>query len=63
MEINITNRQELNSAVKTLYNHVIQMCNDTDIEDVCSNFISAKDYLIAIYKHNVAKFEAEKTDE
>ena len=47
--------KKLNSAVAQLRAHSIQMCNDTNIEDVANNFIAAKDLLIAIYKYNVEK--------
>lgn len=53
MEVKITNRTELNSAVTQLQAHVIQMCNDTSVEDVAKNFCAAKDFLIAVYKYNV----------
>jgi hypothetical protein len=53
MEVKITNRTELNSAVTQLQAHAIQMCNDTNVEDVAKNFVAAKDFLIAIYKYNV----------
>lgn len=47
--------KDLHAAVKTLDAHVIQMCNDTNIEDIAKNFVAAKDLLIAIYKYNVDK--------
>ena len=53
MEINT--REELNSAVAQLHAYSIQMCNDTNIEDVTKNFVTTKDLLIAIYKYNVEK--------
>ena len=55
MEVKSTNSVELNSAVSLLQAHSIQMCNDTNIEDVRKNFVAAKDILIAIYKYNVEK--------
>lgn len=53
MEIKITSREELNSAVAQLRAHSIQMCNDTNVEDIAKNFVAAKDFLVAIYKYNV----------
>ena len=53
MEVIIKNRTELNSAAKQLYAHCIQMCNDTTTDDICRNFIAAKDYLVAIYKYKI----------
>ena len=55
MEPKITNSVELNSAVSLLQAHSIQMCNDTNVEDIAKNFVAAKDLLIAIYKYNVEK--------
>lgn len=49
----IKNRTDLNSALSQLHAYTVQMCNDTNVEDVSTHFIMAKNLLIAIYKYNV----------
>lgn len=47
--------QELREAVATLQATVFSMCNAKDADEVCTNFIKAKELLINIYKHNVSR--------
>ena len=47
--------QELREAVATLQANIIAMCNAKDMDSVCTNFISAKELLINIYKHNASR--------
>lgn len=54
-EKKITNSTELNSAVALTTNHLYNICNSKDINDIITSFSEAKDYLIAIYKYNVEK--------
>lgn len=54
-EKKITNSTELNSAVALTTNHLYNICNSKDINDIIVSFSEAKDYLIAIYKYNVEK--------
>lgn len=61
MKDKITTREDLNIAIVQLRAHSIQMCNDTNIEDVCKNFAIAKDLLMKIYKYNADRTGLTKT--
>ena len=55
METVIKTREELNNAIVQLRAYAIQMCNETDSESVCKDFVQAKDLLVAIFKHNAER--------
>ena len=54
-EKKINDSKELNGAVAFTTNHIYNMCNAKDLDDIINSFTEAKDYLIAIYKYNVEK--------
>lgn len=60
MKDKIITREDLNTAVTQLRAYSIQMCNDTNAEDVYKNFTIAKDLLMKIYKYNIDRTKPTK---
>lgn len=60
MKNQINTREDLNAAIVELRSHALKMCVAKNTEEVCSEFIQAKDFLISIYEHNVKRLEKQE---